>query len=174
MADRRRLPPGETGGPAEEGLLPPCCHHERGHLPPLFDGGAGVGYIRYVLLDRHRLPPGERGLVGREEVTFDEFDIGRHDIPIPDPDDIAGNEVPCGDRLPPAVAEHPCLEREPLFQHGDGVSGLALLPETDDRVHEEEEEDDREVLPAPYDGGDDERRLDHPRYGPPRSSAGTF
>jgi len=111
VACRRRLT-GEPGGFAEEGFFT-CSHDERGHLPP-FDGGAGVGYIRYVLLDRHRLP-GESGLVGREIVPFDEFDIGGHDVPVPDPDDIAGDEVPCGDRLPPAVAKHPCLEREPLF-----------------------------------------------------------
>ena len=114
-----------------------------------------------MLLDRHRFA-GEGRLVGGEEIPLDELHIGGDDIPVPDPDDIAGDEVPGSDLLPLPIAEHPRLERKLLFEHGDGVPCLILLPETDDRVDDEEGKYDPEVLPAPDDGGYDDRRLDHP------------
>jgi len=80
----------------------------------------------------------------------------------PPPDDVAGNEIPCGDLLPLSVAEHPGLKCELLFEHGDGVSRLVLLPETDDRVDDQEGKYDTEVLPSPDDSGYDDSRLDHP------------
>ncbi|KAF5034467.1 hypothetical protein DSECCO2_595830 [anaerobic digester metagenome] len=67
-----------------------------------------------MFLDRHRLA-GEGRLVDREEVSFNELDICGYDVSVPDPDDVPGNEVSCGDLLPLAVAKRPGLECEPLL-----------------------------------------------------------
>jgi len=77
------------------------------------------------------------------------------------------NQLPRGRSHPLSVALHPRLDCQRRLQCGDGVAGLALLPESDDGVGHEQDENDHQVRPVPDDTGEDDRPFDHPRDGPP-------
>jgi hypothetical protein len=49
---------------------------------------------------------------------------------------------------PFAVALHPRLDRQPGLQRLDRVAGLALFPEADDGVGDQQHQDDEEVGPV--------------------------
>lgn len=60
-------------------------------------------------------------------------EIGRNDIPQPDPYDITGHQFADRDRRPGTVAQYPGRRRQPLFERRDRAGGLMLLDERDDR-----------------------------------------
>jgi hypothetical protein len=47
--------------------------------------------------------------------------------------------------------------------HGDGLAGLAFLPESDHGVSHEQDQDDDEIWPVLEEAGEDHRHFDHPR-----------
>jgi hypothetical protein len=109
----------------------------------------------------------QRGLVNLDGVAVQQPRIRRHDVAKAQPDRVARHQFVRGRGNPLAVTLHPCFDREPGLQGGDRAACLALLPESDRGVGDEQEQDDEEVRPVPNDAGEDNRGLDHPRDRPP-------
>ena len=87
--------------------------------------------------------------------------------PEPETDDVARYQFARRRGDPFAVPQDPRFRSQLGFQRLDRVAGLPLLPEPDQAVGEQQDEDDGEVRPVAHDGGQDRRRLDHPGDRPP-------
>ena len=100
-----------------------------------------------LLALRERLA-GETGLVDRDVDGIVETAVGGDDVTDLERDDITGDEVGRLDFDPRAVTLALGLGGERLHERLDGVSGRALLVETDGRVDEQEKDDTDKVLPV--------------------------
>ena len=78
-------------------------------------------------------------------------------------DRVARHDLARRNGEPLAVALGPRFERQRFLQCRDGVTGLELFPETDAGVHQQQRQNDAEVLPVVHDGRKDGGYLDHPR-----------
>ncbi len=81
--------------------------------------------------------------------------------PSSDRDDVARHQHRGFDRPPLAVAHDRRFRGQPFSQRGQGAGCLAVLPEFECGIEEQQPGDDGEIAPVPDDGGDDRRRLDH-------------
>ena len=125
----------QLGGAAEEGVVA-GLDDDAGHVALLGDA-AGIGRVAHLLRDRQRLSR-QRRLIDGEIFAVDQEQIGRHDLPGGDIDDVARHEIGRVDRGPFAVAQHPRLRRQPLLQGVERVGGLVVLPEADRGVVEQQ------------------------------------
>ena len=92
--------------------------------------------------------PGQRRLIDRQLVAVEQARVGRHDVAQAKSDRVAGHEFARRWIDPLAVAFHPGLDRERRLQGGDGIARLMFLPESDDGVGEEQNEDDAKIRPV--------------------------
>lgn len=165
----------ERGGTSEESVGSSSDDNTLG-LSLLADGG-GEALVSDLLALGERLS-GESGLVDGNGNGVEETAVGGNDISNLEGDDISGNEVGGVDLTPDTVATALGLGRERLHEGLDGVSGGALLVESDTRVDEEEEDDSDEVLPiwglalsVGKGDGDEGGSLHDPREGVPHEAA---
>ncbi len=152
--------PHQPRGLAEIGL-----HAGRDHEPEhraLLGDRAGIGDVADLLVGRQGFP-GERRLIDAQVVALEQLDVGRDDGAEAQPHHVAGHQLACVDLAPVAVAPHPGFQREGFLQLLDGVAGLVLLPEPDQRVEQQENEDDDKVGPVADHGGQHRGDLGHPR-----------
>ena len=126
----------------------------------LLDDAARVGLVADLLGDRQRLA-GQRRLVDRGVVAPHQAQVGRNDHAEADLDDVARHQRRGRHRLPSAVAQRRRLRRQALFQRRQRVRRLAVLPEFEPGIEEQQGGDDGEVLPVADQRRDDGRRLDH-------------
>ena len=111
--------------------------------------------------------PGQGGLVHLDRVARQQAGIGRDDVTKADADDVARHQLPRRRRRPLPVANHAGLDRQIGFQRVDGVACLSFLPESDHRVGDEQDKDDKEVRPVPVNARQDHSTFDHPGDGTP-------
>ena len=161
----------EMGGLAEIGVHAGGRDHA-GHLALLRDR-ARIGVVAGLFVDRQRFA-GQGRLIDGEIGAADQLQIGRDDVAELDQHDIARNQEPRLNVLPLAVAQHPRLQREALFEQRDGVVGLELLPEADPSVDEQHRQNNREVGPVPQQSRQHGRDLDHPGDRPPEEMGETL
>ena len=118
------------------------------------------GFVADLLRNRQGFS-GQRRLVDGGVIAADEPQVGGHDDAQPDLDDVAGHERRSRNRLPLAVADHGGLGGEPLPQRGQRIGGLAVLPEFEPGIEEQQCRDDGEVVPMPDDRRHQRGGLDH-------------
>ncbi len=128
----------------------------------LADDGPREHRIARLALGRQRLAR-QGGLIHLDRVPLQQPRVRRHDVPQAHAYHVARHELSRRRSDPLAVTLHPGLDGQLGLQGGDRVAGLALLPESDDGVGAEQNEDDAEVRPVPGDRREDHGRLDHPR-----------
>ena len=131
----------------------------------LLDDAAGKSGVA-DLLGHGQGFAGQRRLVDRGVIAGNEPQIGGHDDAEPYFHDVAGHERGRGLGAPLAVAQQCGLWREAFLQRGERAGGLAILPEFEPGVEQQQSEYDREIIPMADQRGDDRRRFDHIGHGP--------
>ena len=139
--------------------------HQRDHLALLGDG-PGIRDVPRLLVHREGFA-GQSGLVDAQVVAIDQFHVCRNDVPGANADDIARNQFPRGNLLPFAVAQRAGRQRQTLPQCRQRVGRLELLPEADDGVEDQHDQNDDQVNPVLHDPRKDGCDLDHPGDRPP-------
>ncbi len=107
----------------------PLVHHGR-------PGGHVTGCDRTWGLRNGKGFTGQRGLVNLKICRCQQASVGGNDVPWPDRDHVAGNDLLCGDVDIPAVATHPCADRGLGEQAGKSGVGPPLLDRTHERGHD--------------------------------------
>ena len=148
----------ELGGAAEE-RVGAGRDDDALHLA-LLDDAARIGLVADLLRNRQGFAR-QRRLVDGGVIAADKPQVGGHDDAEPDLDDVAGHQRRSRNRLPLAVAHHGGLGGEPLPQRGQRIGGLAVLPEFEPGVEEQQRRDDGEIVPMPDDRRNDRGGLDH-------------
>ena len=132
----------------------------------LADDGGGEHRIAGLAAGGQRLP-GQCRLIHFDRVAVQQACVCGHDVTQAQADDVSRNELTRWWSDPLAVPFDTGLDRQLGLQGGDGLARLALFPEPDAGVGQEQDEDDEEVGPVLEHSGQDHRRLDHPGDGPP-------
>ena len=140
----RRLRLEHSRDMADLGRHPGRGDHE--HARPAGDRGVHVHHVgpvaqRHVgfpdrgraLRDRQALP-GQLGLGDLQRGHPEQPAVSRNDVTRLDRDDIAGDQLFSGDLRLLAIAPHPGGHDQPPLERGDGVLGLALLLQAENRV----------------------------------------
>ena len=107
-------------------------------------------------------------MIHLHRISLQQARISGHNVTQAHADDIAWHEFTRRGGDPFPIPFHPGLDRKLGFEGGDGIARLALLPESDHGVGQQQEKNDGEVRPVPDHARQDDRNLDHPRDGPPK------
>ena len=129
----------ELGGAAEEGGVADGGDHAL-HVALLGDR-TRKGDVAGRLVDRQGFA-GQRGLVDRKVGASGQQQIGGHDRPGGDVDDVADDEVGRIEAPPIPVAQRLRLERQTLPQRRERARRLGVLPEAHRGIVNEQACDD--------------------------------
>jgi hypothetical protein len=149
----------QLGGASEIGLG--AGGGDQGDHLPLFGDGTRVDHIVLLLAGGQRFA-GKGRLVNAQVFTVNEFGIGRNDVPGPQADDVAGNQLTGIQRLPGTLTQHPAFQGQFFLQCGHGITCLIFLPEAHPGVEKQQGDNDPQVDPMVDDEGENRRCLDHP------------
>ena len=125
------------------------------------DHRAGVDRLARLALHGQRLP-GQGTLVDLDRLSRQQRRVSRDDLADADVQEVPWHEKSRRNRRPRAIPPDAGGQRELRPERGDGVPRLEFLPEADCRVHQQQRDDDHEVLPVAHHRGQDRGHLDHP------------
>ncbi len=96
-----------------------------------------------------------------------EVNIGGRKVTHANVDQIAGDQICCGNRVPPAVAENSRPRRQSAAQQHQRLARPALLKKADHGVEHQERPDDRCFSALVQQNLDEDGGFEHPGNGSP-------
>ncbi len=153
----------QFGGAAKIGLRPGQDHHAVA-LAAAHDRSRRKNFGRRLV--RVLRLAGEGGLV-YAQLAAEQFHIRRDDVAGAHADDVAGNQLPCGNDLPVCLAQHARADLQAFPQRFDDAGGAALLREAQHRIDHQQRAHHSEVRVFSEHGRQDHDHFEHPcRHAP--------